>query len=132
MIYEPEYTMTPDADQPRKSMGFTSVPHKLWDTLQQVSRDRDMGDTGIFRAALRYLLDQRDRGVKYPYLSPPKRQGAEDKIAVRKILWMPPDLHDEIKDRVRADHTSQTDFFITAIKLYCDENDIDIKVDMID
>jgi len=132
MIYEPEYIMTPAADQPRKSMGFTSVPHKLWDQLMQVSRDRDMGDTGIFRAALRYLLDQRDRGVKFHYLSPPKRQGAEDKIAVRKILWMSPELYDEIKDRVRADHTSQTDFFITAIKHYCDENDISIKVDMID
>jgi len=88
-------------------MGFTSVPHKLWGTLQQVSRDRDMGDTGIFRAALRFLLDQRDRGVKFHYLSPPKRQGAEDKIAVRKILWMswkPSWSARQDADRQRADH----------------------------
>ena len=132
MRYEPDYIMTPAADQPRRSMGFTSVPHKLWDTLQQVSRDRDMGDTGIFRAALRYLLAQRDLGVKFHYLSPPKRQGAEDKISVRKILWMPPELYDEIKDMVKADHTSQTDFFFTAVKYYCEENEIPVKVDMVD
>jgi hypothetical protein len=101
------------------STSFSSLPKGLFDDLSQIAKDRGMFPRDLFSDAVAFMLSERGKGQKLPYIVP--RKGGE-----KKTIWLSKEACMSIQKVSKNDNVSKNVVFLTALKLYCEREGLHV------